>query len=122
MVRSYIRIYGPPILKGIKALEAVAVEISKATKVKFSHKCIPYPHAQQRDTSDWDKYIQSMKDTYVDCYEPVRLISESNQMLGEYDFFYEWTEKPKMEQLDNLITKIDEAFDQLGCNYTITTK
>jgi hypothetical protein len=31
MVESYIKVYGPPILEATKALEAVAVYISKAT-------------------------------------------------------------------------------------------
>ncbi len=120
MVRSYIKIYGPPILEAIKALEAVAVEMSKATSVKFSHKCLPYP--QQGNTRDWNSYVNNMKRTYVDCYEPVRLISEAHQQLGEHDFFYEWEEEPKMKQIEELLGKTDEALSGLGCYYTITTK
>jgi hypothetical protein len=47
MVKSYIKIYGPPILKVIQALEAGAVDISKTTSLKFSHKCLPYPSRAQ---------------------------------------------------------------------------
>lgn len=122
MARSYVRIYGPPMLKAINALEAVAVEMSKAIDIRFSHKCLPYPRATQAETRDWQRYLQRMKNTYVKCYEPVRLISEAHTMLGDYDFFFEWSEEPTMEQLENLVGKIDEELKGLGCNYTITTK
>ena len=45
MVRSYIRIYGPPVQEAIDALEGVAVEMSKITSIKFSHGAIPLPGA-----------------------------------------------------------------------------
>lgn len=122
MVNSYVKIYGPPIMKAIKALEAVAVEMSKSTDLKFSHTCIPYPRHMQSDTTNWDTYMKNMQKTYVDCYEPVKLISDADQLLGEFDFFYEWTEDPKMEQIEGLLEKIDEALAGLGCYYTITTK
>jgi len=50
------------------------------------------------------------------------LISKSGERLGEYDFFYEWFTEPKLDQLNGLIEKIDEALTPLGCRYTITTK
>ncbi|MGD2142598.1 MAG: hypothetical protein PVH79_03855, partial [Candidatus Bathyarchaeota archaeon] len=98
MVRSYVKIYGPPILEGIKGLEGVAVELSKATKIKFRHSCLPqgYPGRIEPNTRDWGQYLEHMTRTYVDCYEPVRLISEAHQVLGDYDFFYEWAEDPNM--------------------------
>ena len=122
MVRSYVKIYGPPFIKAVKALEAVAIEMSKTKDVKFSHKCIPYPTRMQSDRNDWDQYIKNMQKLYVDCYEPVRLISDSHQLLGEYDFFCEWTENPKMAQIEGLLENIDKALVGLNCNYTLTTK
>ena len=121
MVSSYVKIYGPPILKAIKALEAVAVDMSKATGVKFSHKCLPYPSRMQSSTNDWNAYLKNMERTYLDCYEPIRIISDSHQMLGEYDFFFEWTEKPTMAKIEQLVEKIDEALKGLGCHYTLLT-
>jgi hypothetical protein len=122
LARSYVKVYGPPVLKAIKALEGVAVEMSKSTGVKFSHKCIPYPTRTQPNTADWDAYLKNMERTYVDCYEPVRLISDSHQMLGEHDFFFEWVEKPDMEKIEGLLEKIDNAFKGLGCYYTLMTE
>ncbi len=50
------------------------------------------------------------------------IISRSGESLGEYDFYFEWFTEPNMEQLNDLIGKIDEALGPLGCRYTITTK
>ncbi|MGD2200777.1 MAG: hypothetical protein PVJ38_03975 [Candidatus Bathyarchaeota archaeon] len=122
MKRSYVRIYGPPHMEAIKALEAVAVELSKSTQVKFSHKCLPYPSINQPTTNDWNAYLKNMSNMYVDCYEPLKIISEAHTMLGEYDFFYEWVKDPTMKQVRDLMEKIDEALDGLGCYYTLTTK
>jgi len=122
MVRSYVRIYGPPLLKAIRALEAIAVEMSKAVDVKFSHTCLPYPSRTQSDTRDWNQYLKNMENMYVDCYEPVKIISDASEMLGDYDFFFEWSGTPKTEQLKNLIEKMDKALGDLGCYYTVTTE
>ncbi len=122
MVRSYVRIYGPPLLKAIRALEAIAVEMSKAVDVKFSHACLPYPSRMQSDTRDWNQYLKNMKRMYVDCYEPVKIISDASSMLGDYDFFFEWSETPTMEQIEKLIDKMDEKLGSLGCYYSITTE
>ena len=120
MVESYIKVYGPPILEATKALEAVAVDILKATSLKFSHKCLPYP--RQSNTRDWDAYVKNMERTYADCFEPVRLISEGHHQLGEYDFRFDWDKNPSMSQVEELLGKIDKALASLGCYYTITTK
>jgi hypothetical protein len=122
MVRSYVKIYGPPIVKAINALEAVAVDMSKATDVKFSHKCLPYPTRYQSNTNDWNQYLKNMERMYVDCYEPVKLIIDSYQMLGEYDFLFEWAEKPTMAKIKDLVEKIDDALEDLGCHYTLMTE
>ena len=94
MVRSYIRIYGPPVQEAIDALEGVAVEMSKITSIKFSHGAIPYPERLQSKKTDWETFLKKMRDLYVDIYEPAKLISNSAYMLGEYDFFFEWDENP----------------------------
>lgn len=122
MVRSHVKIYGPPVLKAIKALEAVAIEMSKAVDVKFSHTCLPYPTLSISDPNDWDEYIKNMQKTYVDCYEPVKLISNAHQLLGDFDFFFEWSKEPNMAEIRDLLEKIDKALGDLGCWYKMTTK
>jgi len=118
VVRSYIKIYGPPLLKALEALERVAVEMSKVVDLKFRHICVP----DMEYVSDWEAYVDYMRRIYVECYEPVRLISEASEMMGDYDFFFEWSETPTLEQVEELVRRIDEALSSLGCHYTITTK
>ena len=50
------------------------------------------------------------------------LISKSSQTLGEYDFYFEWYKNPSMDQVTDLIERIDEALMPLGVEYTITSK
>ena len=123
MAKTYVRIYGPPLMKALKALEGVAVEMSKEKEVKFSHKCIPYPTRMQSDNRDWSNYLNNLKNTYVDCYEPAKIISDARQLLGDHDFMFEWVEKkPAMKQLEGLIEKIDKALTGMGVRYTLTTE
>jgi hypothetical protein len=122
MAKTYVRIYGPPLLKAIKALEGVAVDMSKATEVKFSHKCVPYPTRLQSDKRDWNNYLKNLQSTYTDCYEPQKIISDASMTLGEYDFMFEWTEKPTMKKIQGLIEQIDGALGDLGVHYSLTTE
>ena len=38
-------------MKALHALEGVAVEMSKEREIRFSHKCIPYPHGCKQITA-----------------------------------------------------------------------
>ncbi|MCK4702126.1 hypothetical protein KAT55_02090 [Candidatus Bathyarchaeota archaeon] len=122
MTKTYVRIFGPPLLKAIKALEGVAVDMSKAIEVKFSHKCVPYPTRLQSDKRDWNTYLKNLQNTYKDCYEPQKIISDASMTLGEYDFMFEWTEKPSMKKILGLIENIDGALGDLGVYYSLTTE
>ncbi|MCK4437820.1 hypothetical protein KAV47_01995 [Candidatus Bathyarchaeota archaeon] len=122
MTKTYVRIFGPPLLKAIKALEGVAVDMSKAIEVKFSHKCVPYPTRLQSDKRDWNTYLKNLQNTYKDCYEPQKIISDASMTLGDYDFVFEWTEKPSMKKILGLIENIDGALGDLGVHYSLTTE
>jgi hypothetical protein len=122
MAKSYVRIYGPPLLKAIRALEGVAVEMSNKTEIKFSHKCVPYPTRMQSDRNDWNTYLKNMQKTYKDCYEPEKILSDASMTLGDYDFVFEWTRKPSMVQVEDLIAKVDTILSDVGVLYTITTE
>jgi hypothetical protein len=50
------------------------------------------------------------------------IISKSGEKIGDFDFVFEWFMEPKMEQVNMLIGRIDEALEPLGVKYTITTK
>ena len=63
-----------------------------------------------------------MQKTYKDCYEPEKLLSDSSMTLGDYDFVFEWTSKPSLKKIEDLIEKIDESLADVGVMYTMTTE
>ena len=50
------------------------------------------------------------------------IISKSGEKLGEYDFYFEWFEKPTTEEIKDLKSKIDKSLKDLGVKYRIVTK
>lgn len=116
MARSYIKIYGPPILKAIRALEQIAVEMSQKTTIRIYNAFIPY--IPTPGGAPWTLF----PGLAIPEEEKVKLISKASETLGEYDFFFEWGEEPTKEQVLELISKIDEALEKCGCKYTIVTK
>ncbi len=73
------------------------------------------------DSTGLVEYFRS-SGVYVTQERCESIISESGQALGEYDFFFEWHEKPNTSQLRDLIVKIDEALADVGCLYSVNTK
>ena len=129
-MRSYIRIYGPPILEAIKELEKLAVDMPEVSVMD---------HFIQRDLSPKvaraiggsavktlnapiSGFFMERTGVVVSVKRSQSIISKHGQKLGEYDFFFEWRKEPETSQLDDLIRKIDDALKPLGCLYTITTK
>jgi len=114
---SYVKIMGPPIHDAIIALEKIAVDLPKT--------CI-MDHAILENVS---KSIASDIGGWFDnrgVIVPIErckdIISKTGESLGEYDFYFEWTTKPRIDDIVMLIEKIDIAFKQIGAMYTITTK
>jgi hypothetical protein len=62
-----------------------------------------------------------MQKTYRDCYEPEKIISDASMTLGDFDFVFEWTRKPSIVQVEDLVSKVDIALSNVGVLYTITT-
>jgi hypothetical protein len=121
LARSYIKIYGPPLLKAIRALEKIAVELSKTTEIR--HFDILTPTGLWGDT----EYYFSIREMLLPqvempVNEKVKLISRASDTLGDHDFFFEWGKEPTKQEVEDLIAKIDEALADCGCRYTITTK
>jgi hypothetical protein len=116
-MKSYIKIYGPPTMKAIKELQKIAVGMPEV--------CImDTVLAMEMPRFDTDEeimiYFGGVSEiTKERCNN---IISKSGESLGEHDFYFEWFTDPKMDQLNDLIEKIDEAMTPLGAKYTITTK
>lgn len=118
---SFIKLSGPPILKAIKALEKVAID---TPEVCIMDTLIAHSDPSFFDFSDVDgtrSYFRSL-DPQITIERCGSILSTSGEMLGDYDFFFEWFTKPTIEQINTLIEKIDETLAPLGCRYQITTK
>ena len=50
------------------------------------------------------------------------MLKNGREILGDYDFVFEWIDEPSNSQIDKLIQEIDKVLDFTGCRYTITTK
>jgi hypothetical protein len=123
-MKSYIKLYGPPIFKALKALETIAVDMPEVcimdTPIELG---LSYPvtGSSPSGLSTADGVLSyfggGISEERCDS-----IISKSGESLGEYDFYFEWFRQPSMNDVTMLIEKIDEALIDLGVKYTITTK
>jgi len=118
-MKSYIKIYGPPILKALDELKKVADEMPEISF--YYHYILGFirvgrsslaPLLEGEPLGLGEKYKEKSETS----------VSKSGYTLGDYDFFFEWAKEPDGEQLRNLIEKIENVLTPLGCKYTITTK
>ena len=118
-MKSYIKVIGPPILKTIKELEKIAVEMPEVCIMSIPIETgAPTFGNLTGDSAGINSYCEAeMPEERCN-----NIISKSGESLGEYDFYFEWFKKPSMEDLRLLIEKIDAAADKTGAKYTITTK
>ncbi len=116
-MKSYIKIYGPPILKAIKTLEKVAVDFPE---VCIMDTVIAVSAPQFNTQEGIADFFGGPGDITIERCS--NIISNSGESLGEYDFFFEWFVDPSIDQLNDLIEKVDKALKPLKCMYTITTK
>ena len=116
-MKSYVRIYGPPLLKAIRALEKIAVNMPE---VCIMDTMIESSMPQFNTSEGIMNYFSTVGS--VSEKRCGNIISKSNVKMGDFDFVFEWFTTPKMEQVNMLIEKIDEALGPLGVKYTIATK
>ncbi len=118
---SYVRIYGPPILKAIRELEKLSVDMPEICIMDSILANAPELNTYLTDPRATGDYFQAIPiDVKVERCGTI--ISKSGEKLGEYDFFFEWFTKPTQAQVNDLIEVIDEKLAPLGCKYTLTTK
>ena len=101
-LRSYIKLMGPSIDKGIDALDNMLGELRRRHHIgeRVSH-------------------IVSIVDPTIDLVTGEHV---SRGQLGDYDFYVEWLTPPNVEHVRGLIRQIDEALLYTGCRYSLTTK
>jgi hypothetical protein len=127
-MRSYIKIIGPPVLKAIKELEKIAIDMPEVC-IMDETILRDIPRSLARDLGEPFEYSDNVMHYFtqrtgvrVKTERCKKIISKSGELLGDYDFFFEWFEKPTFKQVNDLIKTIDEALIPIGCLYTISTK
>ena len=127
-MRSYIKIYGPPVYDSLKALEKMAIDMPQVCIMDhlinqfYNVDSIPGPNSGSSSTTAhvMEYFVPLKRDiTPQRCGS---IISKSGERLGESDFFFEWFKEPTLDDMNQLIQKIDATLKPLGCRYTITTK
>jgi len=122
-MKSYVKVYGPPLLKAIKALEKVAIGLPEVciwdTVIAYSPQFSSFGDEgySYGDVSNYFAGVDEVSEKRCST-----IISKSGESLGEHDFYFEWFKKPTIDELNNLIEKIDEALAPLGVKYSLTTK
>ena len=116
-MKSYVKILGPPLLEAIKALDKIAVEMEGISVMNPLIQLAPYDTMTSDETRVYFDAVGTVKPSRYDS-----IISKSGESLGEYDYYFEWFQRPRMKDLEVLLEKIDEALKPLGCLYAITTK
>jgi hypothetical protein len=123
---SYIKIYGPPVYKAIKELEKIAVDMPEVcimdTIIEASGSPVEGYHSHGQDMEQQEFAAGFFSPFGITSERCSTIISQSGQSLGEYDFYFEWFKEPTADELNNLIQKIDETLEPLGCRYTIINR
>lgn len=114
-MKSYIKIYGPPVVKALKALEKVAVDMPEVCIMTTEFAM--GPPLQGEPLMNYFGGPGSISEERCGT-----IISKSGERLGEYDFYFEWFKNPTMSELHSFIEEIDDALTEVGVRYTITTK
>ena len=130
-MKSFVKVYGPPLLKALKALEKVAVDLPEVCIMDHTIAAsVGLPGSGFDDVTTSDTTMDSMGGIMTFFGGPSAIseercdsiISKSGESLGIYDFYFEWFKAPSMAEINSLIEMIDEALAPLGVKYTITTK
>jgi len=114
-MKSYIKIYGPPVVAAIKALEKISIGMHEVCIMNIDLSLTP-----QWEADSLMDYFGGLGE--ISEKRCGNIISKSRESLGEYDFFFEWFKKPTMKDLHTLMEKVDGTLSEVGVRYTITTK
>ncbi len=123
-MKTYIKIYGPPFVKAIRALEKIAAESPEVLITSYYDALCPTPSTRYAGdyTGELRQYLDTCLPDTVPTERKSKLISGSGHTLGEYDFFFEWAKAPTWEEMQDILSKVDKALGPLGCKYTSVTK
>src|SRR3990170_4069031 len=103
VTRSYVKIYGPPVLKAIKALEKIAIDMPQVcimdtiiAQPTMSSRDFPSSREALEPSGGYMQYFSLLGDIKEERCS--KIVSKSGEMLGEHDFFFEWFKKPTQDE------------------------
>ena len=139
-MKSFLKIYGPPLLQALMELEKIAIKMPDVCMMS-SPIALHLPKELVKDMSGysgyengpryadselpefaWNFFSSSRSELIVSREICENILSNSGIELGKYDFYFEWRKKPSSKNIEELIHEIDIALEPLGCRYTIETK
>ncbi len=133
-MKSYIKLYGPPLSDALKVLRKLAIDFPEvcvmdtALEANLGLGSVKgqggIPGAGGRGSLNSVDFVMNSfgGPDEIDEERCNTIISKSGESVGEYDFYYEWFKKPTVAQIEELIGKIDETLAPIGVRYTITSK
>jgi hypothetical protein len=134
--RTYIKILGPKTNNAIKELDKIAAEMPEFC-IMNTVISSGIPSSIARDIGGVSYNRGTLRDPIIAEYafnyfkgsgvilnkeQCERILSGSIDLLGDYDYFFEWKREFDLKDYENLVEKIDNAFTSLGCHYTIVNK
>jgi len=126
-MKSYVKLFGPPLNTGIIALRKVAIDFPEVCVMDTGIAAELPSFGGSVSGGGSLSSVNGIRTFFggagaISEKRCDTIISKSGESLGEYDFYYEWFQIPTVAQVEDLITQIDEALTPTGVKYTLTTK
>ena len=120
-MRSYIKIYGPPVYDALKELEKIAIQMPQVTMMNT---IIEFQPSKLLGEEPYDYFATTFKPkgprilTFegleVTKESLIKSISRSGARVGEYDFYFEWEKKTYHERLERTNKKDRQSVKTTG--------
>jgi hypothetical protein len=130
-MRTYLTIKGPEKEKAIQTLESMAIDMPEVCimdpVIQESFGDVKQSYMTEPGGDIWN-YFTGVASTVgyrvgdITAERCSKIISESGEDLGDYDFFFEWFTEPEKRQIDKLKEEIKESLSPLDVEYTIEVK
>ncbi|MFW9991012.1 MAG: hypothetical protein ACFFD4_03020 [Candidatus Odinarchaeota archaeon] len=98
-MKSRLKLYGPGIVKALALLDELSMDLEK-----ISH-------------GSHEAFTEEVKDKK----EVRKLLRQGSTKIGTYDYHFTWIDTPSMDDIKELIRRIDEKLIGTSVRYTITT-
>jgi len=120
-MRSYIKIIGPPLYEAVLALQRIAKEMPYVINREV------FIETKQPDFTDIDASRDFFMNIHLQDYpiyqdNQVNIIKRAEAVMGDFDFYFEWVRRPTVDNMIELVKRIDDEFSRLGCQYMIRTR